>query len=318
MTGQRWAVQTQYLCCICCLLFLCLCSAKVTATTSVLVLFDPQNDTHRLVLEPLLELNIAGPEADSAVQITALDYRNQNQAGIDTADLLVTIGVRAATQLQSAPPGAAVLNVLIPREAYRGLNVSTENMPAAIFLDQPIERQFALARALLPATRRAGMLLGHSSTADQAGLRQAARHFMLDLEIVTVEADTNPAAAIRKVLNNSEFVVSTFDRETYTAATAKWLLYLALQKQRPIIGFSRALLQAGAVAAVFSTPQQIATHTAELISEWLQTGVAPSGTVYPRHYRIGLNPTVAARLGLDLPPEQDLRVQVQQMLGEAP
>jgi hypothetical protein len=69
---------------------------------------------------------------------------------------------------------------------------------------------------------------------------------------------------------------------------------------------------------VFSTPQQIATHTAELISEWLRTGVAPSGTVYPRHYRIGLNPTVAARLGLDLPPEQDLRMQVQQMLGEAP
>ena len=84
------------------------------------------------------------------------------------------------------------------------------------------------------------------------------------------------------------------------------------------VGFSRALLRAGAVAAVFSTPQQIATHTAEIISEWLQTGVAPSGTVYPRHYLVGLNPAVATRLGLDLPPEKDLQIQVQHMLGEAP
>ena len=318
MTGLRRVIQTPYLCSICCLLMLCLCAAEAAAASKVLVLVDPQNDTHQLVLEPLLQLNTADPDAATAVEIAALDYRNQDQAKIDAADLLITIGVRAATRLQSAPPGVAVLNVLIPREAYRGLNVSTENSPAAIFLDQPIERQFALARALLPASSRAGMLLGHRSAADQAGLRQAAGRFMLDLEIVTIEADTHPAAAIRRVLKDSEFVVSTFDRETYTAATAKWLLYLALQKRRPIIGFSRALLRAGAVAAVFSTPQQIATHTAELISEWLQTGAAPSGTVYPRHYRVGLNPAVAARLGLELPPEQDLQIQVQRMLGEAP
>jgi hypothetical protein len=318
MTGQRRAIQTQYLCCVCCLLILCLCSAEAAAASKVLVLVDPQNNTHQLVLEPLLQLNTAGPETDAAVKITALDYRNQNQARIDAADLLITIGVHAAAHLQTERPSVAVLNVLIPQEAYDGLNVSAENRPAVIFLDQPIERQFALARALLPATSRAGMLLGHRSAEDLAGLRQAAGHFMLDLEIVTVEADTNPAAAIRQVLKDSDIVVSTFERETYTAATAKWLLYLALQKRRPIIGFSRALLQAGAVAAVFSTPRQIATHTAELIDEWLETGVAPSGAVYPRHYRIGLNPAVAARLGLDLPPEQDLRMQVRQMLGETP
>ena len=168
MTGQRLTIQTPYLCCICCLLMLCLCAAEAAAASKVLVLVDPQNDTHQLVLEPLLQLNTYGPKAGTAVEITALDYRNQDQAGIDAADLLITVGVRAATQLQSAAPSVAVLNVLIPREAYRGLNVSTENRPAAIFLDQPIERQFALARALLPASSRAGMLLGHRSAADQA------------------------------------------------------------------------------------------------------------------------------------------------------
>lgn len=85
--------------------------------------------------------------------------------------------------------------MLIPQEAYRRLKLSATNGPAAIFLDQPIARQFALSRALLPEANRAGILLGQRATKGASSVRQAAGLFALDLEIVTIGSDTNPAAA---------------------------------------------------------------------------------------------------------------------------
>lgn len=304
--------------CVCFLLCLFLCPAIAWPAASVLVLFDPQNDNHRLALEPLLGLNSARPAPDMAVTIRPMDYREQHLTELDTIDLVITIGVHAATRLRAARPSVATLNILIPQATYLQLNGTAATRSAAIFLDQPMERQFALARALLPTAERAGILLGRGSAADTAVLSQAADRQMFKLDVVTIDADTKPAAAIRRVLADSDFVMSVFDRETQKAGTAKWLLYLALQKRRPVIGFSRALLQAGAVAAVFSTPQQMATHTVELVTKWLETGIAPSGTIFPRYYDIGLNLPIAARLGLQPPSQKDLRVQMQKILGETP
>ena len=162
------------------------------------------------------------------------------------------------------------------------------------------------------------MLLGSKSSADIASFARAAGRFSLHLDIVTIDGDSNPASAIQLLLTNNEVIVSTFDREAYKPATAKWLLYLALRQQRPIIGFSYALLGAGAVATVFSTPEDIAKQTADIVADWAHTGMAPTGTAFPRYYHIGINARIANKLGLDAPPAKVLEQRVRTLLGETP
>lgn len=313
---------TRHLCvgraCWCLLVCLCLYPSFALPAKTVLVVLNSGNQTHQTLFEHFRELANAPVAPESAVEIRSLDFSLHKTIETTEAGLIITIGVRAAAELQNHPVDVPVLNVLIPQDAHRQLIGAARLETAAVFLDQPIERQFAVARTLLPSAKDAGILLGTESSADIASFVRAADHFALRLEIARIGRGASSASVIQKLLANNEVIVSTFDREAYRPATAKWLLYLALRQQRPIIGFSYALLKAGALASVFSTPEDIARHTADIVKDWVYTGVAPRGTAFPRYYHIGVNARVAAKLGLGEPSDKLLEQQVRTLLGETP
>jgi ABC-type uncharacterized transport system substrate-binding protein len=290
------------------------------APASMLLVSDPQNPSHRTIVEQILHRFDARQGGDGSALIESLDVRQLAEHSLDDtqAGLVVTVGARAAADLNGRLNGAPVLNVFLPLTTHRHLQAGAEHESAAIVLDQPLRRQLAVARALLPQARTAGMLRSRDtdpvqppSTDDYAGLG-------FELQTTLVERNAAPADAIQQVLHNTDLVVVTFDPNVYTPATAKWLLYLAFQQDRPIIGFSYALLKAGAVAAVFSTPEQIGEHTVEVIADWLATKEPPQGTAYPRYYQIGLNAPVARRLGVAALSEAELERGVRKLLEGAP
>jgi ABC-type uncharacterized transport system substrate-binding protein len=289
------------------------------ASRSLLVVSDRGNHTHRIITDYLGE-HLNGPAKESAdIRIDYLDMRSA-QEGIPAElapDLILTVGTNAAARVNGQTKDVPVLNVFLPHAAFRQLSEASGHQAAAIVLDQPLKRQLAVAHALLPDAQRAGMLRGSLALHESGAPAADAVAFGLNLNIYRIE-DDNPAAAIQQLLNTSDVVIAIFDPEVYKPATAKWLLYLAFQQQRPIVGFSYALLKAGAVAAVFSTPEQIAEHAEDVVAEWLRSGNLPSGTQFPRYYHIGLNGPVAKRLGIVTPSESDLQRRVQDLLGELP
>jgi len=290
-----------------------------TAARSLLVVSDNTNGTHRTIVDTLRKA-LDGDAGDGVwARIEPLDVR-QVRDGIPgglSPELIVTIGAKAAADVNGHADGVPVLNVFLPQAAYRQIHDAGSQPGAAIVLDQPLRRQLAVARVLLPHAQTAGMLRGSEAPGGGAAVTPDDGAFGLALNVTRIDQDDDPAGAIQQVLDGNDVVIATFDPQAYTPATAKWLLYLAFQQQRPIVGFSYALLKAGAVAAVFSTPEQIADHAADLVGEWLRTGLLPSGTNHPRYYHIGLNAPVARRLGIAAPHESDLEREVQHLLGEA-
>ena len=312
---QRRRVPAGRTCCW--LLLFLLWPAIAWPNTTIRVVLDPTSKTHEALFEQFLKETEARsrPGAETVIKSMAFDAADMDAN--TGSDLIITIGVKAASALQNHRTSAPILNILIPQLAHRQLAATSPSETAAIVLDQPVERQFAVARALLPYARQAGMLKGGKAVTNGDELLRAAARYRLDLEIVRITGDDNPANAIRQILADNDVIVSTFDHEAYKPATTKWLLYLAMQQKRPIIGFSYALLKAGATAAVFSTPQDIATHAAEIAVQWLETGVAPSGVASPRYYHVGINAAVAKRLGLSVPSEGAFERQVRNLLDGA-
>ena len=90
-------------------------------------------------------------------------------------------------------------------------------------------------------------------------------------------------------------------------AIAKWILYLSFQHKVPVIGFSKAYTNAGALASVYSSPEGVGKHAGELISSWLKRGDEGIWEPqYPRYYTLSTNPAVARSLDITLPPESEL------------
>ncbi|MCG6966484.1 MAG: hypothetical protein LJE59_08230 [Chromatiaceae bacterium] len=295
-----------------------LSAAPASGTQSVLVVLDKSKPAHQSVLKHFREAMHEDSANGLAPRIESRDVAQFDRATAESMppDLIITIGARAAWRLSQQATAAPVLNIFLPRAAYLQLENAASPPRAAIFLDQPIARQFALAHLLLPTAKTAGILRADTQAATSETISETARPFGFSLNIVTIEDGDDPADAIRQVIGPSDVIIATFDRTAYKPATTKWLLYLAVQQHRPIIGFSYALLKAGALAAVFSTPEQIADHAAELVRDWLRTGTPPNGTFYPRYYHVGLNSPVAGQLGFTPPSETELTNKVRGVLGD--
>ena len=78
------------------------------------------------------------------------------------------------------------------------------------------------------------------------------------------------------------------------------LLHATYRFQRPMIGYSQAFVDAGALAALYATPTQIARQIAEMI----RSRSRPTASIiFPSQFTVAYNRQTARALGLDLPGE---------------
>lgn len=221
------------------------------------------------------------------------------------ADLVVTSGdaaLAAALRLQARP----TLAVMIGQSRFESLRQAHPERPLSAFvLDQPLERQFRLLKAVQPDARRAGVLLGPEQ-GNLAAFEQAATRAGLGLVAQAVGDEGALIRALETVLRDSDSFVAVPDALLSTPSAARSILLTSYRFQKPIVAFSRAYVSAGALAAIFITPEQVA---ADLIA-WLRTQKdddvqlpPPRG---PASFDIAVNRQVARALGLSVADDAEL------------
>jgi ABC-type uncharacterized transport system substrate-binding protein len=242
------------------------------------------------------------------------DLRNE-----DFTDLSVAVGLAACERMLSERRRPPLLCAMVPKVGFERLaRTSPSADVSAIFLDQPLARQLQLARLLSPGATRAGILAGPDLRPVMNGLRRDGRDagFTLDVEI----ADDERAAArsIQRLVARSDLILPVYDPAVLTPSTAKWLLHLAYREQRPVIGFSRAYVDAGAAAAVFSTPEQIGRQAGQTVSTFFRDRAHRLPVPGPaRAFEVSVNGRVAAALGLEPASDESLTRRVQRRLEGA-
>ena len=84
-------------------------------------------------------------------------------------------------------------------------------------------------------------------------------------EIVKVSATENPILIIEPVIKKSDIFIPVPDSRLINIATAKWILQLSYRYRVPVIAYSMAYLNGGALAAIYSSPENVGRQTADLI-----------------------------------------------------
>ncbi|AXS78685.1 hypothetical protein HYN24_00700 [Dechloromonas sp. HYN0024] len=222
------------------------------------------------------------------------------------ADLIVTVGSEALRRVLGQADNPPIIATLLPRQSYEKI-VSEFRRPGrttAIYLDQPAARQAAFVNHLLPGQKRVGMLVSQETKSLMAHYRQAFASAGLVLDSEDSDSDSALLPALNALLGRVNALIALPDISIYQRNNIKPILITTFRYQRPVIGYSPAFVNAGALAALYSTPAQIARQTVDLIMAHGTNLSAPTG---PSQFAIAINSNVAQSLGLKIPDEASLR-----------
>jgi ABC-type uncharacterized transport system substrate-binding protein len=268
------------------------------------------------VYEQVADGFVAGLEASAARhsarwrRFQAADYMPNGTR------IAVAIGMRGCEAILDAGSRRQRLCIFVPESGFRLLAERAGGRGVgAIYLDQPARRQLALARALLPDARVAGMLAGPEVRRQAEAYRAAATVFGFSVRLQRVAKADDTARAIPRLLAQSDAIVAVYEPDILTPATARWLLRAAHHRRVPIIGYSRALVDSGALAAVFTEPAQVGRQASAIVVQWSRTGGRDlQARSYPSSFGVAVNPAVASALGISVPKDAALLERIETLV----
>lgn len=227
--------------------------------------------------------------------------------------IVLSVGVAAMTQAAASDIRAPVLSVLVPRASYESIanSAPAARRGAAIFIDQPLERQLDLVRAVMPSAQRLGLVTGELAPQETQAFRAQAARRGLELVAERVSRESELYGALQTVMRSSDVFIALPDPAIVNVSTAQNLLLTSFRFRIPVIGYSASYVRAGALAAVFSTPRQAGVEAGQVVRSFIRTGTLPAPR-YPRQFSVSVNRPVADSLGLSVPDEGVLLQRLQQ------
>ena len=229
-----------------------------------------------------------------------------DEALLERADLAIAVGYPAAEALarrESRP----TLAVLVVEQSVRKLRARHPNARLyAIVLDQPPERQMSLIRSVLPDAHSVGVVLGLQSAPQRAALSDAATRHGLTALFAQVEDPSTLLESLDPLLATTDLILATPDPAVSNAINVRPMLLTTYRRRLPVFAYSQAYVDAGALAAVFSSPADIARQVADWLARGRRDRPEPPFTETPRYFRIAVNRQVARALRLAVPDDAQL------------
>jgi putative tryptophan/tyrosine transport system substrate-binding protein len=235
----------------------------------------------------------------------------------DFYQIVVTVGARAATLVAGMEVKAPILHTLIPRTIFNNLpkarlGSEASSWASAIFLEQPLARQLDLVSLLMPGKSRFGVLYGPHSSAQAGELQELAETRGITLIADTPKRIDELGPALRRILPRAQLLMTLRDSTLFNRDTLRSVLLSGYRADRPVIGFSRTQVKAGALAAVFTTPEQAGRQAAESILQLAEENAANfPPPQYPKYWTVQVNRQVARAFGLSIADDSELQARLQ-------
>jgi len=292
------------------LLVVTLLPASAWARQSLLLVLSQNSQPYR---DYVASLEVQLPQWN--VQSVLSEYYSPTAV---QADLIVTVGTQAARDVLQQPQHWPVLSVLIPRQTFVTLTRQplllerqAQGLLSAIYLEQPITRQLQLAKLIRPSITRMGVVLGPSSHEQLPAIEAAIEAQGWQPRLVRFNHNENPIQLLEPLSENSDAILVVPDKAEFNRSISKWLLLLSYRGNLPLIGFSSRYVDAGATAAVFSTPASIAKDTGAWLAEWQQHSALPV-PAFPAFFEVRTSPQAAQSIGLQLPSQAEIEAMMSQ------
>jgi len=301
------------------LIFMISPSALHASDKSLLIVINSKQSLHHLFVAQLKTQLI--DVKNTRCEIEAIDIDDWKPEISHHHSLTLSLGNRAANIISQRKLNQPVLYSLLPSLAYKKLVLSRKNCEdtqcSAVFIDQPLKRTLQLTKLSLPNLKVAGILSGRHHNNDMKNLKYFSKNLDIIIEHEKLMNADNLVSTLGEVLKISDALLSLPDPGIYSSRTVQNILLTAYRYRKPVIGYSKAFVKAGALFAVYSTPFQLSQQTAEVINVFFksQDNRLPSPQ-YPRHFTVSVNSMVARSLNINIETEDKLQEKLEAIQNE--
>ena len=287
------------------------CSLSFANDAKNILFILSKDTTDYLQIVESIKTNLKSIQEGVTFSVLQKDTQNKVDVAIEKSDLIVTLGSGAAEIAIGKKMGKKLIASLITESAFLALaeqhygskSKVLNSGTAVIVLDQPIGRSIKLAAKVLPEIKHVGLMLGPSSVTKAPIFDKQLTDAGLIPKILSIATTDNPIHKIDPVIKNTDVFIPVADSHLINVTTAKWILQLSYKYRVPVIGFSKNYVDAGALAAVFSSPDNVARQTAEIILEMLVGDYQSNKIFTPKYCTLKFNKNVAWHLGMKIRDE---------------
>ena len=276
-----------------------------TQNTNILIL----HNSSTVSLEITDDINSYLSKHQTDVKSNTLDSRSINEGfNASKYQLIISLGNHPAEYILKTKTQTPILSLLITNRAIEILKEKYKPADnwSSLSLNQPINRQLLLIKYLFPQNLPIGTIFEPTSRSDKNRLENAVKKMGLTLEQEHINDTIMLIPALKKLIEKCKILMARPDSIAFNKRTILGILLLTYRKGIPVIGFSKAYVDAGALAAVYSKPEQISKQSNELIKTLLTSGQLENNNIKPKYFSVALNENVARNLKLQLMPSDKL------------
>ncbi len=270
--------------------------------SKIMIIGDIAQPVHKLIIN-----NLTNTLKVESIALTVYHPdKVEKQPSISAQkELIITLGLAAAKSANKLTSDTPILFALLPKMlAENFIECIAQSCPqkrAALFIEQPINRQLNLIKILFPNLKNLSFLYGDFSTSNASELNERAKKMGYKMFSARIEESNQLPGKLDELLQQTELLVALPDPLIHNRHSIPQLLLSTYRYNIPIIGFSKSYVSAGAIAAVFSSIEDLSAELAGLTKAFVRSGALPTHGRYPSLYRVQINKDVARSMNLRLP-----------------
>lgn len=245
-------------------------------------------------------------------------YLNNKPLKLSSTDLVISFGRTSAKKVfetlfiphNSEVPinynGPALLTVLTPKFQYQKYLEEIKELKyklpgdtqyfSAIFREQPIDRKLKAIQDIFPNIKKIGVLINNYDREVLKSLYQETKKRNLDLILTKNKYSHTLIQSLFKTLDQSDILLALPDPNIFNPFTSKGIFVSSFRKGIPVFGYTKSYVDAGAVAAIYSTPNQISKQISEMISKFFKNNKNLPAANSPKYYSLAKNKKILSLL----------------------
>jgi ABC-type uncharacterized transport system substrate-binding protein len=218
-------------------------------------------------------------------------------------DAIITLGYVAAKTTHDIKDIPVIHAYLTEFQSRKQLAVSEHSV---LFLEQPLERYLIfIAKLLNPDST--GIIRTENNTISDKTISRLSDKTGVKLDQRVFNSDDNPINLVRQVLRDNDLLLSLPEPSVYKQSTLKGILLSSYRMNKPVISYSPAHVKSGALAAIFTSPQQIGEQLARILEERLSKPRKKGDKFFfADQFEISVNRRVARALELEIPADEEI------------